>query len=359
MRITKNVRITLWIVTSLLLLFSIGYTLYLAQNKLEISFNGSDWRTFSFCDSEDQDTTCSEVHSFSNKGGVFKTTYTLGTSINFPYAGVITDRKGNRTWDLSNYDSVVVDLPPTETNDFTFMLIAPVEGKSDLEKPNTWRIFEYDYNIIPNQSRYAVHLERFITPNWWFKSNHFDSKQFPIQDLRFIKRILFQNHPNHPKGKTYKLAINKITFKKSLKRSIIPWILTIIFGLTSLIFRPQKVSNIPYHQLDVENIFTEETKTLVDYLAENYNNTELTLTMTSIDTKLSEKKIRKLLNDNFKKSFKQYLTDIRMVEAKRLLKETDRSISEVGLLVGYSHTPTFTRNFRTQFGKLPSKYRKN
>lgn len=358
MRITKNMTLTLWTLATISLLFSLTYTLYLWQHKKEITFDSKRWEIKSFCDTDDRDDTCSQITAFEIDDSGISISYILGTTIEFAYTGFTMVGKNDKTWNLSSYDSILININPDRCNDFSLQLSNPIPGVSDYSQPNTWRFYEYDFKVEKGVSTYAVNLEKFITPNWWFKVNNLDSKEFPEKDLKKIKRFLFQNHPNLPKEKKFSLSVKSVILRKSMKRATIPWIVTIILILVSFIFRPQKISNIPYHQLDVENIFTEETKILVDYLAEKYNNTELTLTMTSMDTKLSEKKIRKLLNDNFEKSFKQYLTDIRMVEARRLLKETDRSISDIASLVGYSHTPTFTRNFRTQYGKLPSKYRK-
>ena len=54
----------------------------------------------------------------------------------------------------------------------------------------------------------------------------------------------------------------------------------------------------------------------------------------------------------------QYLTDWRLQKAKRLLKETNLSIAEVGFRSGYQSLPSFTRRFGKQFGISPGAFRR-
>lgn len=54
----------------------------------------------------------------------------------------------------------------------------------------------------------------------------------------------------------------------------------------------------------------------------------------------------------------QYLTDWRLQKARRMLKETDLSIAEVGFRSGYQSLPSFTRRFGKQFGITPGAFRK-
>jgi len=57
-------------------------------------------------------------------------------------------------------------------------------------------------------------------------------------------------------------------------------------------------------------------------------------------------------------TFSEYLTNVRMDEAKRLLKETNLSIAIIMRTVGYSDTKHFTTTFRKHVGVKPSEYRK-
>ena len=72
------------------------------------------------------------------------------------------------------------------------------------------------------------------------------------------------------------------------------------------------------------------------------------------------------INDfKLKKGFKEiygttvygYLKDLRMLEAKKMLLENNRSISEIAMLCGYKFVQNFTKAFKQEFGITPDKFR--
>ena len=56
-------------------------------------------------------------------------------------------------------------------------------------------------------------------------------------------------------------------------------------------------------------------------------------------------------------SFLKYLTDIRMEETRRLLKETDLTLREIGEKVGIENQNTLIRTFKKAEGVTPGQYR--
>ena len=56
-------------------------------------------------------------------------------------------------------------------------------------------------------------------------------------------------------------------------------------------------------------------------------------------------------------NFSDFLTEIRMKNAAKLLKNIDLKIYEVGQMVGYSNAKNFTRSFKKYFGMTPKQYR--
>lgn len=61
---------------------------------------------------------------------------------------------------------------------------------------------------------------------------------------------------------------------------------------------------------------------------------------------------------NTGENFKNYLTDIRMKEAAKLLLNTDYKSYEVAETVGYRNVRQFNENFKGKYGKSPNEYRK-
>jgi AraC-like DNA-binding protein len=53
----------------------------------------------------------------------------------------------------------------------------------------------------------------------------------------------------------------------------------------------------------------------------------------------------------------QYLIRLRMAHARRLLRETTKSMIDIGLEVGYSSPRHFAQMFRRAVGVTPSEYR--
>ncbi len=55
---------------------------------------------------------------------------------------------------------------------------------------------------------------------------------------------------------------------------------------------------------------------------------------------------------------KEYMDELRLKEAKRLLKETDEKVIDIAALVGYGGLSTFNRFFKDRVGITPLAYRK-
>ena len=72
--------------------------------------------------------------------------------------------------------------------------------------------------------------------------------------------------------------------------------------------------------------------------------------------------IRDSISSLFKKetgmSFTTYLTDVRIEQAKRLLKETSIGIAEIARMVGYNDAKHFSKLFTKTVGIKPVEFRK-
>lgn len=63
------------------------------------------------------------------------------------------------------------------------------------------------------------------------------------------------------------------------------------------------------------------------------------------------------LKQAYDKTFSEYLRDLRLQEAARLLRETDMPVDQVAFFVGLKSASGFYRNFLLSYGMTPTRYR--
>ena len=74
---------------------------------------------------------------------------------------------------------------------------------------------------------------------------------------------------------------------------------------------------------------------------------------------MSENSVYETVRNLTGKTFKEYLTDLRMERASELLCSTNKDVSEVTALCGFSNSSTFYRQFQAYFGISPGMFRKS
>ena len=93
------------------------------------------------------------------------------------------------------------------------------------------------------------------------------------------------------------------------------------------------------------------------YVAEHYRE-PLTLEQVSAVAELSPAYLSTVFKKDTGMTFLEYLSKIRMEAAKRLLKETNRTVADICGLVGYNDVRYFTKTFTKYSGLKPNEYRK-
>lgn len=96
----------------------------------------------------------------------------------------------------------------------------------------------------------------------------------------------------------------------------------------------------------------------IDYIRENYaTNLNMAVVSNYISMNYS------LFSFTFKQytgtNFVNYLKNVRVGEAKKLLTETDMKVNEISKAVGYDHEKHFMKTFKSLTGLTPSQYRNN
>ena len=96
----------------------------------------------------------------------------------------------------------------------------------------------------------------------------------------------------------------------------------------------------------------------VEYIQKHYAeelNMAVVSNMISMNYSLFSYEFKQYTGSNFV----NYLRDIRMKEAKRLLAETELKVAEISRRVGYDNEKHFMKLFKSVCGVSPTEYRKN
>jgi len=100
--------------------------------------------------------------------------------------------------------------------------------------------------------------------------------------------------------------------------------------------------------------FSEKVRTMME---SNYWNPDWNLAACAEALRMNKSTLSRKFSHSTGKTFRDSLHEIRIREAKRLLKETDITFEEVARLTGYTHQTYFNAKFKAAMGRTPSAYR--
>ncbi|WP_168120810.1 helix-turn-helix domain-containing protein [Paenibacillus sp. HB172176] len=97
---------------------------------------------------------------------------------------------------------------------------------------------------------------------------------------------------------------------------------------------------------------------VVNYVNSQYANSDLSLDLLGDTFGLAPRLVSKLFKAGTGIRFVDYVKELRMKEAERLLKETDLPVQTISQKVGYPQVISFIRTFKRHAGQTPGEYRK-
>lgn len=106
------------------------------------------------------------------------------------------------------------------------------------------------------------------------------------------------------------------------------------------------------------SISDKKMKKAIEYIKENYNsdiNMAVVSNYVSMNYSLFSYSFKQYVGMNFV----NYLKELRVEEAKKMLAQTDMKVIEISQCVGYDNEKHFMKLFKSYMGVSPSEYRKN
>ncbi len=208
--------------------------------------------------------------------------------------------------------------------------------------------------------------ESFVAYDLMFVPDFFDAISIKMSSFEALKNsFLFysmfpkeaQNHPDmHVSGKRfsdYGELFTRIYHEfKGEEKGYIELIRAYVIELLIKLFRDLEKEG----ALSLSPAKTETVHKAVSFIKDNYN---VNLSVGEIAAKvfLGPDYFRKLFREVTGRSVSAYLQDVRIDEARRLLKTTDEPIKDIGAKIGYCDQKSFYQAFKKVTGKTPGEYR--
>lgn len=287
--------------------------------------------------------------------------YKIGNEEN-PRLGIGIEKSGdNDFFNIKGLDYIEIELNPDSTDNLNLCLLFNIK---EFTLQNLWWTNLYkssEISIRPGKKRYRIPIKELHTPVWWYSKNRISSDEIIHRyDLSRLKAIVFTNHDLSPRGFPQEIDIRKITFKRNLF-PIFKNLILIIFIYSIIIYliftRKRKVKRLAYEKIPIKSNEDLDLKAISEFIGRNYHNHNLSQNEVVSHTGIPAYKVREIIKKHYNHTFKQHITDLRITEAKRLIKTTDRQIIEIAQCVGYKHISTFNQVFKKETNLTPLEYR--
>lgn len=146
------------------------------------------------------------------------------------------------------------------------------------------------------------------------------------------------------------------------------------YGVSSYLLKPVNVDELALCLIEARDKLDERYdriastgnsegyyKDIVEAMKKNIlmNYRTVTLEDIAIETKMSTNYVSKIFKKVTGQTFSEYLLEVKMKNAMRLLASNNLRIYEIAYMIGYDNPKNFTRAFRKYYGKSPWEQREN
>jgi AraC-like DNA-binding protein len=218
---------------------------------------------------------------------------------------------------------------------------------------------------------YHLALKNFYIPEWWYHINTLSENDKRIQK-DFTKTYTIQIESGIALSPDVKdtIVIKEIRFSKSKIKPFlflaVPFVLYFIFLVIYLLLKEYKkrmvegMQNliIPYTYLEIEDGQDPGAGRVIEYIIQNFKTLDLSVKKVSTACSVPVYRIPVILKEKFRLSFPGYVNLLRLNEAKRLLKETSISITDIAMTIGYNNISYFNNLFRFFEDMSPGEFRR-
>jgi AraC-like DNA-binding protein len=356
-------RVVYWILLPLPFVLLLAVYIYIQAFEIDI-VNNNDFRKYGMDDRSDHKG--NSVSTVQLQKGIICLSYNLGDVYQYAYAGLQIDKKDKSFYSLESL-AFVLKIQAKENVRLSLIVNQFIDNYSDTSKPNTIPILMKSFEVKKGYNEIEIKASDInVIPDWWLALNPKKANNVEIKSLNKVQTIWLFSHNTNPHNKSIELKIEEL----KLKYDIVPFlnkflIFALIYYILIVLFSWKvkkmyiKYIYMPIEMTKFKEKIPETQSKILEYIGANYQNPNLRLSDVATESGISEEMTSELLKQHSDLSFRQYLNQIRMEEAKRLLKVSSLQISEIAFKVGYNNVQHFNRVFKEYTDLQPKNFREH
>jgi len=109
---------------------------------------------------------------------------------------------------------------------------------------------------------------------------------------------------------------------------------------------------------EADTMHENMVKPILLYCSEHFSDDDISIKKIADELYISSSYVSKVFSCKLKYNFREYINELRINKAKKLLSGTDRRIIDIMLDCGFKNQSSFNRVFSEYMGKSPSEYRR-
>lgn len=215
---------------------------------------------------------------------------------------------------------------------------------------NIPHIFKSDKNFYEPESEFSHAISFYFTEDSLGRDFFNLPEAKELNDILVSsKKIVYFDGNNDPSLKKDFIEITKIDgFRK------IQMFLNILYRISKI--KEQKLLSKSTYELRNTEKYGKRINDIYDFVIHNYNK-PITLDKAAEIANLSTTAFCRFFKERTRKSFTEFVNEVRIGEASKLLIDTDFNISQICYEVGFNNISNFNRKFKEIMNLTPKAYR--
>lgn len=309
--------------------------------------------------------------AWSDSGIPWRFGMSLRPGFAYPYAAAgLHLVPGRAPLDLSRYDSLVLEGRSRRQHSLRIVIQAIEPGETDTTRSLSYIPFEGGLAIEKAWSRQAVAVRDLSIPLWWSQREGAVPRPHP-RAWQHAHRLFLENGLDTPPGTDDTLEVRSLHLVGTTWLPLALLVPAALF-LSALIHLRLKerpagpaLEDIPsappaagpMRDVPLASRRDEEMRLLLDWVGEHYMDPDLCVERAGRACGIHPRRIPSVLRAAGHASFPTFVNSLRVEQAKRLLRDTDRTVSEIAVAVGVPNVSHFHRLFKAGAGMTPLEWR--